>query len=423
MPEQIVRGPLLIPRADGTVSYCADGVLAADTRGVLQWAGDWREYDPGEHPWRHSDGVMLPPLIDIHIHVPQHPIRGRFTEGVPDDAPGGKLLAGLQRNVFPAEARCDDRDIAQRVASDFLADTLAHGVVGGAAYVTPSPVAVETTLSILPDTWSAGLVLMNQNCPQNLRTREGTLEEDVARLASRFGRRLIMADRFAVAVDSPLRRRGVALAARLGLRTQTHLNEQTQEKSFVEKSLYPDASSYAGVYHQDGLLDHQCIIAHCIHMNSDEWRILRDTGSVIAHCPTSNTHLGSGRMQLEQVETYGIPWALATDVGASPTVSMLAEMGRFLQVQSGRSTHATPAAALYRATRAPAEMLGLETGRLEPGRPMSFIEVAVPPPAPTATSDDVIRSLIPADLNRPPAVVTRVTLAGRVIYERDRADA
>ena len=208
----------------------ADGVLACDAAGILQFVGEFEELkrhcDTGLRPvlesWqfdrsdladanttsqrplslRASDGVIIPPLLDIHIHIPQHPIRGRFVEGVPDDAPGGKLLAGLNRNVFPVEARCDAAAHAEEVVRRFLADTISHGVVGGAAYMTPSVIATEVALTILPETWSVGLVLMNQNCPMNLRTDEATLADDVQRLAKKFGRRLIVTDRFAVAVDS-----------------------------------------------------------------------------------------------------------------------------------------------------------------------------------------------------------------------------
>jgi cytosine/adenosine deaminase-related metal-dependent hydrolase len=153
---------------------------------------------------------------------------------------------------------------------------------------------------------------------------------------------------------------------------------------------------------------------------------VRDTGSVIAHCPTSNLLLGSGVMSLDAVLDRGIPYALATDVGASPTVSMLAEMGRFLRVHHGRSTQATPSEALYRSTRAAAEILGLDQtfGRLEAGRPASFIEVTAKVNwAEAAQADDVVVALIPDDLDAPPQSVNRVTLAGRVVFERRLADA
>src|SRR5262249_31798170 len=158
------------------------------------------------------------------------------------------------------------------------------------------------------------------------------------------------------AVDSSLRKRGVGLAKDLGLRTQTHLNEQRAEKEFVEKTLYPNSASYTEVYYRDGLLDCRCIVAHCIHMTDGEWKLLVDNWSAMGHCTGSNWHVRSGRMPLDGVIERRIPYAIATDVGASPTVSLLAEAGRFLTVHAGQSGRATPEEALYRITLAPAKI-------------------------------------------------------------------
>src|SRR5262249_51574466 len=155
--------------------------------------------------------------------------------------------------------------------------------------------AARMALETLPGTWSVGPVLMNMNCPEYLRSDERTWQRDVELLAKDFGRRVIVTDRFAVCVDSMLRREAVALARRLGLRTQTHLNEQIREKKLVEQQLYPDAKSYTAVYEHDGLLDCEPILAHCVWMSSDEFAcVSRHRRAQIAHCPTSNTLLGSG---------------------------------------------------------------------------------------------------------------------------------
>jgi guanine deaminase len=423
MIEQIVRGPLLAPLVDGSVAYYAQGTLAFDKQGILLFAGAWKnlqsQLPANSPPTRTSDGVILPPLFDLHTHIPQHPIRGRFAEGVSDDAPGGRLLNALKRNVFPAEVRCNATDHARGVIKAFAADVLANGIVGGAAFMTISAAATEIALEMLPPTWSVGLVLMNQNCPEDLRTDEINLDADIARIAGRFGRRLIVTDRFAVATNTPLRRAACRLAGRFNLRAQTHLNEQISEKNLVENELYPGASSYTDVYRRDGLLDHEAILAHCIHMKPEEWQILVSSGSAIAHCPTSNLMLGSGLMQLDRVLDLKIPFAIATDVGASPTVSMLAEMRRFLKVHSGQSVRATPSEALWRATLAPAQILLEDAfGRLEPGRPASFIEVEAAAPAQEASTDDVIRSLLPTDIDNPRPTILRVTLGGQLAFQR-----
>lgn len=380
--EQIIRGPILNPQADGTVEFLHDGLIHADADGHIAFIGEFSELAPcfGKKlaaGLRKADGVILPPFFDNHIHIPQHPIRGRFMEGVEMNPAGGRLLAGLNRNVFPAEAKCGDRGYTQLIVREFLEDTLSKGVVGGAAYMTVHPEAAGIALEMLPDTWHVGLVLMNQNCPEYLRTNEATLERDIRELAERFGSRLIVTDRFAVAVNSPLRKRAVQLAEELELRMQTHLNEQMREKQFVERELYPDAKSYTDVYRRDGLLDCEPILAHCVYCTDAEFDLIAaDSSAAIAHCPTSNTLLGSGIMNLDKVVSRGIDYAICTDVGASPTTSMLCEMAEFLKVHRGKSRHATATEALFRSTIAPVRMLDLHhPGTLVVGAPLSFIEV------------------------------------------------
>lgn len=410
-----VRGPMLVVGDDGGVVFHSSGMLIIQN-GTIEFAGAFDDVAPmftGET--RQSRGVICPPFIDIHTHIPQFPIRGRFVEGIPDDAPEGKLLAGLQRNVFPVEARTIDYEYVRQVVAEFARDTLSHGVVGGCTYMTPFASAVRTALQMLNPMWSVGMVMMNQNCPLDLRTDEQTFEADVRLLAKDFGRRLVLTDRFAVAVDSHLRRRGSALARELKLRTQTHLNEQLPEKYFVEQTLYPRNASYTDVYLQDGLLDHQCILAHCIEMTANEWRIVRETKSVVAHCPTSNLLLGSNVMPLDALLSADIDYAIATDVGASPTQSMLAEIGRFLAVH--KTAAATPEEALYRATRAPARIMNLDLGVFEPGRPASFIEIDRNV-SNASNAADAIRAIIPANLDAPVPSVSRVTLDGNRVYER-----
>jgi guanine deaminase len=404
---QTILGPILNPRADGTVELIPDGALSCDDAGTIDYVGPAgslasspacgeRSRTASSRPSRRSDGVITPPFLDAHIHIPQHPIRGRFTEGVGGNPPEGRLIAGLNRNVFPAEARCEDRHVAEQVVESFLTDTLANGVVGGSAYMTTHPAAVRVALERLPQEWSVGLVLMNQNCPRALCTDEAALDADVRELAEDFGARLVLTDRFAVAVNTPLRERAVALATTHGLRMQTHLNEQLREKELVEKRLYRAYGSYTDVYLRDGLLDCDAILAHCVRMSGEEFDVVAAKRTAVAHCPTSNTLLGSGIMPLDDVVSRGIDYAICTDVGASPTVSLLAEMAQFLKVHAGRSRHATPSEALVRATLAPARIMRLDDrlGTFSIGRPLSFVEIACDPIPPTARADEVILQLL-----------------------------
>jgi guanine deaminase len=377
--HEIIRGPILNPTSESMVDFLPDGALAADANGIITFIGPWQELTPKlpkNFPIRRSHGIIVPPFLDAHTHIPQNPIRGRFTEGVDANDPQGRLLAGLNRNVFPEESRNSDPDYSAQITEQFFQDTLSQGVIGGAAYMTVHPDATREALTMLPKTWSVGMVLMNQNCPEFLRTNEQTLDQDLCDLAEEFAPRFILTDRFAVSVNTPLRKRAVAIAKQTGLRSQTHLNEQRSEKQFVEQKLYTNYSSYTDVYRRDGLLDLNCILAHCIHMNGDEWSVARDTASSIAHCPTSNSLLGSGIMNFDTACARGIPYALCTDVGASPTTSLLCEMEHFLIVHSNRHTQATPQSALAAVTFCPAKILGLDTiGSFAIGKDFSFVEI------------------------------------------------
>ena len=431
MTVEAVRGALLDPQTDGSVRYFADGGILGDGKGRIVASGAWpaiaAKLGSAADAIPQARGFLLPPLIDAHIHIPQHPIRGRFLEGVVGSPEGGPLLAGLNKNVFPAEGRCRDEAISRQIIADFQRDTLAHGTVGGAAYMTVHTAATRAALEQLDPAWSVGLVLMERYCPEYLRTDDADLEKDVAALARDFGRRVIVTDRFAGAVDTPLRKRGVALAKQFNLRMQTHLNEQQAEKKWTE-SLYPDAASYTDVYRRDGLLDRAAILAHCIQMTQDEWDLLAAatgpgaTGAAIAHCPVSNTWLGSGVMPLDELVARRIPYALCTDVGASPTTSLLCEMVQFLRVHAGRSTRATPSEALFAATLAPAQILGLadRLGSFDVGKDFSFIEVqtSATPTTFTSADDAILRGLLevqPADLRRYEPGAELGTLVDRLI--------
>lgn len=394
--SQTILGPILNPRSDGSVDFFADGALACDSLGTITYIGPRETAPPTLSPSRKSQGIVLPPFLDAHIHIPQHPIRGRFMDGVGANPENGRLLAGLNRNVFPAEAKCADSAIAEQVIRDFEWDTLTQGVVGGSAYMTIHSDATDIALSTLNEFWHVGLVLMEMNCPEYLRVDRDTIEYKMRQLADQFGQRYIVTDRFAVAVDSSLRQMAVQVARDFGLRMQTHLNEQIREKEFVEKQLYPHAKNYTDVYQRDGLLDRRPILAHCVHMRDDEWHLLQRSGGMVAHCPTSNTLLCSGIMPLDELKSRNIPYAICTDVGASPTTSMLAEMSQFLKIHATGSKYATPQEALFRATLAPAQLLGLSDrlGEFEVGKPMSFIEVSTPGEHFTEADDAILRGLL-----------------------------
>lgn len=104
----------------------------------------------------------------------------------------------------------------------------------------------------------------------------------------------ILTPRFAISCESTLLASlGARAAAEPTLHIQTHISENPSEVAFT-KSLFPKSTSYAGVYDDHGLLRNNTILAHAVHLESQEMDLIKSRNAGISHCPTSNFNLSSG---------------------------------------------------------------------------------------------------------------------------------
>lgn len=86
---------------------------------------------------------------------------------------------------------------------------------------------------------------------------------------------------------------------------QTHISESPAEvKQALE--LFPDCSTYAGVYEKFGLLKEGTILAHCIHLGDEEKEVIKRSGAGVSHCPSSNLHLNSGMARIREMLDMGM---------------------------------------------------------------------------------------------------------------------
>ena len=94
---------------------------------------------------------------------------------------------------------------------------------------------------------------------------------------------------------------------------------------------------------------------------------LAEVGAALAHCPTSNTFIGSGLFDMGLAER--MPVGLATDTGGGSSFSMLRTMAAAYEIAQLRGEALHPAHLLWRATGGSAEALRLDDkiGRLRPG--------------------------------------------------------
>jgi guanine deaminase len=131
------------------------------------------------------------------------------------------------------------------------------------------------------------------------------------------------------------------------------------------------------VYAHYGQLGPRAIYGHGIHLSESELQRLSESGTAIAHCPTSNLFLGSGLFDLANARQAArrVRVGLATDVGAGTSLSMLRTMGAAYQTAQLRGNRLSAIEAFHLATRGAAHALYLEDriGSLAPGMEADFI--------------------------------------------------
>jgi guanine deaminase len=388
-PPWSLRARILTPLAAGGTRYEADGRIDIDRRGVITRVGPWVDRAPDR------DGptvdlrplVLLPGMVDLHVHLPQVPNAGVGA--------GLHLLDWLERYIFPLERAFDERT-AERVAPAALRAFAAAGTTTAVMY---SAVYEASTDAAFRAAEAHGIravigkVMMDRGSYDERLPADQVLDTSLRQSADlcdrwhgRDGGRLRYAftPRFAVSCSADLLRESASLARSTGAYWQTHLAEDREELRAVAE-LHPDAIDYLDVYDQAGGLGPQAILAHAIHLSEREIGRLAETRAVVAHCPASNLFLASGAMPLARYQAAAIRIGLGSDVSAGPELSIFTNMRAGAYTQSGllaRADGRGPASLrpldwLRLGTLDGAEALGLaaEIGSLEPGKEGDVIAV------------------------------------------------
>jgi cytosine/adenosine deaminase-related metal-dependent hydrolase len=163
------------------------------------------------------------------------------------------------------------------------------------------------------------------------------------------------------------------LARRLGLPLHTHLAETVDEDRYCQGLFGCRPVEYL---EQVGWLADDVWCAHCVHLNADDRARFGETGTGVAHCPTSNLRLGAGIAPVPELRAEGVRVGLGVDGSASNERSdLMLEVKQALLVARGRlgPDAMTARAALRLGTRGGASVLRRgDVGSLEPGRCADF---------------------------------------------------
>ena len=343
--------------------YHHDGLLVIED-GRIAGVGDasalLARLPPGSAIDEYPRCLILPGLIDAHIHYPQTQVIASY---------GAQLLEWLHRYTFVEEQKFAAPAHAAAVAGFFLDELLRNGTTTAAVYCTVHPESVEAFFAESERRRTrmiAGKIMMDRNAPAALTdTAERGYRESKSLLGKWHGRGrqlYAISPRFALtSSEAQLEAAGALLREHPDAYLQTHLAENHEEIATV-RQLFPGATSYTDVYDRYGLLGPRSVFGHCLHLVDDELQRLADTRSVAAFCPTSNLFIGSGLFDLARLRDPARPMriSLATDVGGGTSYSMLRTAGEAYKVLQLQGQSLPPLEAFYLMTLGNARALGLE---------------------------------------------------------------
>lgn len=433
MTQTAFRAPLLTFNGDPAQSgeaavYETDGLVIVDDGKVVAsgpHAALAATLAPDAVVHEMRDKLIVPGFIDTHIHYPQ-------TDMIASPAPG--LLPWLDTYTFPTERRFDDPAHAREVAEFFVDALLACGTTSALVYCTVHKQSADALFAASESRdlrMIAGKVLMDRNCPEFLRDTAQSGYDDSAELIGRWhgrGRQMYaLTPRFApTSSEAQLEACGELARRHPDVFVQSHVAENVDEVKWAAE-LFPGHRSYLDIYDHYGLLRRRAVYGHCIHLDDDDRRRMAETGTAVAHCPTSNFFLGSGLFDFDKAGEYGVPVTLATDVGGGTSFSMLQTMNEAHKVARLSGHHLSATRMFWLATAGAAQALDLDrtVGTLAPRTEADFV-VLDPKATPllarrTAREESLEELLFAFALLGDDRAVYRTYAAGRCVHERDAA--
>ena len=86
-----------------------------------------------------------------------------------------------------------------------------------------------------------------------------------------------------------------------------------------------------------GALEAKPLLVHCVHVDDEDIKLIKESGSAVVHCPRSNLRLNNGRMPLEKFLAQDIPILLGTDsLASSPSLSIFDEVEVAVALHHGK---------------------------------------------------------------------------------------
>jgi 5-methylthioadenosine/S-adenosylhomocysteine deaminase len=370
----LLRGGTLLPMNDGTRALTAD-LLVSGAR--IAQIGTDLPLPPDTEVVDCSGCYLMPGLVQTHVHLVQTMFRG-----LAEDL---GLLDWLRRFIWPLEAAHDEASVRAcvRLGLGELITTGTTTILDMGTTRWGDVVAEELVRSGIRARFGQAMMDMGEHVPADLVESTRASLDASADLLKRWNKSgagrisYAYAPRFALSCTRELLEAVGMLAKMSETLVHTHSNESVEERAAVQGVT---GMSPIGYLAQVGIATPRTVIAHGVHIDDTELQILRESGSSVTHCPSSNLKLGSGVADVVRLRQARITVGIGADGAACNNeldgfqeVRLATLLARTLRGQGAL----TAADALVMATREGARALHLEeeVGSLVVGRRADIVVI------------------------------------------------
>jgi 5-methylthioadenosine/S-adenosylhomocysteine deaminase len=310
------------------------------------------------------DGVLIPGLVNAHVHNPMTLLRG-----VADDLP---LMQWLQGHIWPLEA--------QLLAPDFVGDGIALAIAemlrGGTTCCNENyffPDVQAATYKRYGFRARIGLPIID--FPSAWARSDDEYFDRATEVHDQWRNDPLVAMAFAphapYTVSDANFERLRMLSDQLDLPVHCHVHETAHE---VAESQHKYGQRPLARLDRLGLVNDRLIAVHMTQLTDAEIALCAERGVSVAHCPESNLKLASGFCPAAKLQRAGVNLAIGTDGAASNNdLDMFGEMrtaALLAKTVANDASALDASTTLHAATLGGAKALGFDhlVGSIEPGK-------------------------------------------------------
>lgn len=328
----VIKGNVCYSESRDEIKVIENGYVVCENN---KCAGVFEELPEqyGSFPcYDYEDKLIIPGLVDLHVHAPQYSFRGLGMDM--------ELIDWLNTHTFVEEAKYADLEYAELAYDIFVDDLKKSGTTRACIFGT---IHNEATLLLMKKLEEAGIsayvgkVNMDRNSPEYLcEVNADKAADDTEKWLEQCQEmelvKPILTPRFTPSCTDDLLANLSVLQKKYHLPMQSHLSENLGEIEWV-KELCPGTEFYGESYSRHELFGNECptIMAHCVHSGKEEMELMKKQNVFVAHCPESNTNLSSGVAPVKKYMDEGLKVGLGSDVAAGSSLSIFKAMAMAIQ--------------------------------------------------------------------------------------------